>query len=332
MALVEWQEHVRRGDAGWWRPLLWVGSSALVGTVIAARQWRHVSRRDDALGQPWLWFALALRDLPWLAPAYVAATYALRHGVLALMGQSYRHEPWPQVFAYELPKYAVFYALFVAAVFGLRSHAALAAARWREAQQRALATQAQLTQLAQQIEPHFLFNALNTIAATVHSDPDLADALLTRLATLLRSATDLARQPEVPLRDELKLAEAYAAIMGQRFGDRVVLRFDVDPAATDCRVPSLVLQPLLENAFHHGVERRRETTHVTVRVACQADVLTLEVSDDAGVLPALPVDGVGLGNLRQRLQARHGDAAQLTLATRAGGGVVARMDLPCAGR
>ena len=106
------------------------------------------------------------------------------------------------------------------------------------------ALDAQLKLLHAQIEPHFLFNALNTIASTIHTDPNLADALLTKLAALLRAATELARQPETTLDEELRLLEAYAAIMRQRFAERVDVRFDIDDSARPCRVPTLLLQPL----------------------------------------------------------------------------------------
>jgi two-component system, LytTR family, sensor kinase len=235
------------------------------------------------------------------------------------------------VFRYEALKFSMFYLLFVAIVFGLRSHAALAAARLRLERERRLAQSAQLLQLAQQIEPHFLFNALNTIASTIHTDPALADTLLMRLAALLRAATDLARHPETTLADELTLLEAYASIMRERFAERVDIVFDIDPATHPCKVPSLLLQPLLENAFRHGVERRLAPTRIVVR-AHRADArLYLEVQDDAGELPPGPDVpwGVGLGNLQQRLLTRHGDSASLTLQRRDGGGVLARIELPC---
>ncbi|HSW05701.1 sensor histidine kinase [Aquabacterium sp.] len=329
---VELQDAWRHGDPSAWRPLLWVGSSFVMASLIAWPQWRRAWRLDAQLTRPWRWFWATLRTLPLLAPAFVTGVYALRHGVFALLGQTYRHETWPVVFGYEMLKFGMFYLLFVAVVFGIRSHAALSQARIGLEQERRLAQQAQLLQLAQQIEPHFLFNALNTIASTIHSNPDLADHLLTRLAALLRAATDLARQPETTLDEELRLLDAYAAIMCQRFADRVTLRFDIEPAARACRVPTLLLQPLLENAFRHGVERRPGPCHIRVSASRQGERLQLAVADDAGTLPpscAMPAWGVGLSNLQQRLQARHGDAATLTLTARDGGGVQARIELPC---
>jgi two-component system, LytTR family, sensor kinase len=324
------QDHLRQGGTELWKPLLWEGSSFVVASAIVWVQWRRASRLDHMLARPWRWFALGLQWLPLAAPLFVALVYALRHGVYALLGQSYVHEAWGAVFRYEMLKFSVFYLLFVAVFFGIRSHAALSNARIHLERERRLAQQAQLLQLTQQIEPHFLFNALNTIASTIHTDPELADTLLTRLAALLRAATDLARSPETSLDEELRLLEGYAAIMRQRFAERVEVRFEIDPAARACRVPTLLLQPLLENAFRHGVERRPQHTTIVVRAARDPQRLLLEVQDDGGELAPEPVFGVGLSNLRQRLQARYGEQATLALRARASGGVVARIELPCA--
>ncbi len=323
------QDHLRQGGTELWKPVLWEGTSCAVASAIVWAQWRRAARGDHLLAQPWRWFAHSLQWLPLAAPLFVVAVYALRHGVYALIGQTYVHDAWGVVFRYEMLKFAVFYLLFVAIFFGIRSHAALSNARIRLERERGLARQAQLLQLTQQIEPHFLFNALNTIASTIHTDPGLADALLIQLAALLRAATDLARKPETTLDEELRLLEAYAAIMRQRFAERADLRFQINPAARACRVPTLVLQPLLENAFRHGVERRSQRTTIVVRAECDAHRLRLEVQDDAGQLAAEPRFGVGLENLRQRLLTRYGDGATLVLRALDAGGVVARIELPC---
>ena len=329
MITIGVQDHLRQGGTTLWKPLLWEGSSLLVASLIGALQWRRVARHDALLNRPWRWFWLRLRWLPLIAPAFVCAVYALRHAVHAALGSPYPHDPWPVVLRYETLKFSIFYLLFVAVVFGLRSHAALTQARWRLERESRLAKSAQLLQLAQQIEPHFLFNALNTIASTVHTDPDLADSLLTRLAALLRAATDLARRPESALCDELALLEAYAAIMRERFADRVEIVFEFDPAAQSCLVPTLLLQPLLENAFRHGVERRLQPTRIVVRTRRAGARLSLEVEDDAGELHGTPTPGVGLANLQQRLVARHGADAAFSLQPRPHGGVLARIELPC---
>jgi len=326
---IETQDFIRQGGTALWKPLLWEGSSFVVATVIALWQWRRIARLDRLASAPWRWFAQALKWLPAIAPVFVCAVYAIRHAAYALAGLEYRHDPWPAVFAYEMLKFGAFWLMFVAIFFGIRSHAALAAARVRVQRERALAQQARLLQLAQQLEPHFLFNALNTIASTIHDDPGLAETLLTKLASLLRAATDLGGDAQTTLDEELRLLESYGAIVLARFGDRASLAFDVDPAARPCRVPAFVLQPLLENAFRHGVEAKPGPAAVVVSARVDGDRLRLAVDDDAGVLPADLVPGVGLANLRERLAARHGDRASLSVQARAGGGVAARVELPC---
>lgn len=316
-------------EAGWWPPLLWEGSSCLVTSAMMAAGWPQLRRLDARLHQPRRWFAAALLPLPLLAPIFVAVVYALRHAAYAALGETYRHDPWGPLFVAESLRFAIFYGLFVAVLFGMRSHAQLAAERLRAEQALALQQRAQLLQLAQQIEPHFLFNALNTIAATVHEDADRADALITRLAALLRAATDLARHPMATLDEELALLEAYAAIMLERFGERVQLDWAIAPDTRGCRVPTLALQPLLENAFRHGVERRGGPVRLRVSARRDGDRLRLVVSDDAGELPPEATDGVGLSNLRQRLAAAYGPAATLRLQPRDGGGVESTLELPC---
>jgi two-component system LytT family sensor kinase len=330
MILVAVQDHLRDGGHDLWRPLVSEGSSMLVATAVALAQWRLARRLDGLLDQPLRWFAHVFAWLPGMVLFFIAAAYGLRHGVYGMAGRAYEHEPWTDVVVYETIKFSVFYLLFTTVHFGLRSYLAWSGERLRAERHLALSRQAQLLQLTQQIQPHFLFNALNTVSSLIHTDPDLADALLTRLATLLRAATDAAQRPQQPLADELTLLEAYAAIMSERFADRVRVHWDVADAARRCPVPTLGLQPLLENCFRHVVEPRRAMTEIVIRAACQAGRVVIEVADDGGVLAGPARFGIGLGNLRQRLQALHGDEARLSLDDRPGGGVVARMELPCA--
>jgi LytS/YehU family sensor histidine kinase len=262
--------------------------------------------------------------LPLLAPLFVIAVYAIRHGVVFAFGQTYNHPPWGSVFLYECTKFALFYTLFIAAVFGLRTHIALA-------EQRARTQAAQLAQLTQQLEPHFLFNALNTVATTIHSNPDLADSMLTRLAALLRATTDLTRKPTCTLDEELKLLEGYTAIMCERFADRVTLLHEVDAEARACRVPTLSVQPLVENAFRHGVERSSEPTRLVLRALRRADRVRIELEQSRGRVDDTAASGVGIGTLRQRLAALHGARAQVGLDALPGGGVRAWFELPAVG-
>jgi LytS/YehU family sensor histidine kinase len=262
--------------------------------------------------------------------AFVGAMYVLRLALHSLGGEPFRSGLQVELLTYEVAKFVLYYTLLGGIQFGLRSYRAWATERLRTEQQSRLAQQAQLAQLTQQLQPHFLFNALNTVSSLIHSDPDMADALLTRLATLLRAATDASQRPEQSLADELTLLRAYADIMTQRFADRVEIRWELDAEAGPCKVPTLGLQPLLENCFRHVVERRRGLTHLAVRTACSEGRLRVEIEDD-GDLQAMPSKrGVGLGNLERRLGSLHGAHASLTFQPRPGGGLIARVELPCA--
>ena len=325
------QDYLHRGGTELWEPLLWEGCSFVIASAVVSVQWRLSQRQDALLIQPWRWFLHnSLIWLPLAAPGSIALIYLLRRTLYILLGKTYLHDTWDVIFRYEILKFSVFYLLFSAVIFGIRSHTVLSETRIRLERQRRLVQEAQLLQLTQQLAPHFLFNALNTIASTIHTDPELADNLLMRLATMLRAATDLARKPETPLDEEIRVLEGYAAIMRQRFAERVTLMFEIDPQSRNCRVPTLIMQPLLENAFRHGVESHREMTRIWVRTYRHDQHLCLEVENDTAELPAELLPGVGLSNLQQRLQTLYGDQASLKLAAREGGGVLARIELPCA--
>jgi hypothetical protein len=330
MFVLGTQEYLWQGGRQLWRPLVDYGTAALAGTALAAVQMKRSRRFDDLLGRPMRWFVRMWAWMPLQMVAFVATMYVLRLGLYALMGAPFRHGRWSEVLAYEAAKFTLFYALLGGIQFGLRSYKAWATERLRAEQQARLAQQAQLAQLTQQLQPHFLFNALNTVSSLIHTDPDMADALLTRLATLLRAATDASQRPEHRLTDELTLLHAYADIMTRRFADRVEIRWEIDADAGRCSVPTLGLQPLLENCFRHVVERRRGRTLVLVRATHAAGKLRVEVEDDGDLQIVPGTRGVGLGNLERRLQSLHGTQASLTLRPRPGGGLVARVELPCA--
>ena len=330
MVLVGVQEQLFNGLAGLgWRVADEVMAMA-VASAIAIHRWRAGPRFDGLLEQPARWFAQALRWLPLAALGFVAVLYGWRHAMRALFGLSYEHAAWPAIIGYESFKFAVFYGLFTAVQFGLRSRHALAAERLRAERLQRLAADARLAQLTQQMQPHFLFNALNTIASLVHSDAAAADAALVRLSTLLRAATDAAARPQHALADELRLARAYAELMTQRYGDRVQLRWHDDASAATCPVPALALQTLIENCFVHAVEKRRATTHIDIGLLRVGNQLQITVADDGGMLASDWRPGVGIANLRERLHALHGAAATLELEANSGS-VLARLTLPCPG-
>ena len=330
MLLVGIQDEARQGMRDVWRPYVDYGTAAFMATGVALWKIRQARGTDLALRRPLRWLAWQVAETLPLLLVYVGALYGLRLGIYALAGSHYRHAPWAEVLLYEGAKFLIFYGLFIGIHFGLRSYQGWHAERLRTAQQASLARQAQLLQLTQQLHPHFLFNALNTVSSLIHSDPDMADNLLTRFATLLRAAMDAGGRPTHPLADELKLLEAYAQIMTQRFVGRASVEWQIDAQAQHCELPTFGLQPLLENCFRHAVEQRAAPTRIVVRARCQAGALCIEVENDGAPLDGSPLRfGVGLNNLQQRLQALHGERARLSLQPRAGGGLLARVELPC---
>jgi two-component system, LytTR family, sensor kinase len=330
MAWVSAQDHWRGGGTAAWRPVVNEGTSMLTASALLLLQWWRARQLDRWLAHPLQWFARLVVWLPLVGPLFVVLNFSLRAIVFGLAGQPYSHEPWGEAMLYELPKFVIYFGLFAGVQFGARSYRAWHVERLRAERLSGLTQQAKLAQLTQQLQPHFLFNALNTISALIHSDPDRADALLGRLAALLRAATDAAQRPEQSLADELALVRAYAEIMLERFGDRARIAWQIDEAALRCRVPTLALQVLLENVFKHAVEKRRAPTAISVSAQVGAGQLRLAVQDDGGALLQAPVFGVGLGNLRQRLVGLHGDAAGLSLSQVDGGGALAELWLPCA--
>lgn len=333
MVLVAVEDYRRDGGSAYWQPVLWEGSSALVATLLLYLQRRHGARFDHLIATPWRWFALQASMLPLYWIVFVPSVFGIRHAVYALAGASYDHEAWPQVFVYESMKLTVFIGLFTLIGFGLLSYRELLGARLREEQAASLLREARLHLLSRQMQPHFLFNALNTISSLMHTDVARADATLVQLADLLRAALALGERGQVSLAEELRLARAYAGVMEERFDGRAQVHWRIDEHALPVQLPAMSVQPLLENVFKHTVERQRAPTCITVSAACEDRELVLRIDDDRGVLagePERPGPGLGLSNLRARLEALHGARASLSLSQLAPAGVRTELRLPCA--
>ncbi|MFC3269231.1 sensor histidine kinase [Vulcaniibacterium thermophilum] len=212
-------------------------------------------------------------------------------------------------------------------------HALVYAQRSRARERQAQALQEQLTRarldaLSAQLNPHFLFNALNSIAEMVHHDVDAADRMLVQLGGLLRHSLAATRQQHTSLREELGIVDCYIGIEQVRLGDRLRFRREVAPEVLHAQVPRLMLQPLVENAITHAVAHRDAPSTVAVRAARDGDRLVLEVLDDGAGAPPRPGFGVGLANTRARLECLYGQAQALDIATLPGGGTRVRVSLP----
>jgi len=190
--------------------------------------------------------------------------------------------------------------------------------------------EARLQALLRQLKPHFLFNTLNGIASLMHSDVNAADRMLVRLAELLRLTMSHPGQPLTRLKDEITFIEKYLEIERIRFRNRLSVTFDVDPAALDAQVPSLLLQPLVENAIRHGIEPHARPGRIELAVHNGAGSVILTVRDNGAGEPAggFTREGIGLGNTRARLRELYGDRHRFELANHPDGGLIVRVTLP----
>jgi len=200
---------------------------------------------------------------------------------------------------------------------------------YRESRERELeTTRLALENLRAQLQPHFLFNTLQSISTLIHRDAAAADRMLTDLSELLRLSLRSSASQEVPLREELGFLDRYLDIMRVRFGDRLRILVDAAGDVRDALVPSLVLQPIVENAITHGMADRPDVGHVSVRARRNGPALWLEVSDDGPGLaaPAGNGNGIGLANTRERVARLYGTSGSVDFLTDRG--LTVRISIP----
>jgi len=199
----------------------------------------------------------------------------------------------------------------------------------RASQLEARLSEARLDALKMQLRPHFLFNTLNSISALMYVDVDAADRMITRLGDFLRLTIESDGQQLIPLRQELEFIRRYLEIEQIRFEDRLGVEYDVDAGLMDALVPSLVLQPLVENAIHHGIAPREQGGRVTIRASAAGGRLMLAVEDDGcGVDVGQEHVRIGLGSTRARLEQLYGGAFELHHGSGEHGGFVAMVVIP----
>ena len=187
--------------------------------------------------------------------------------------------------------------------------------------------------LRMQLQPHFLFNTLNTVAELVHTDPDTADQMITRLGRLLRLSLDHAGHQVVPLRQEIDFLRMYVEIEQVRFQDRLQIVWDLAADTLDAAVPTLLWHPVLENAIRHGVTPLAGRGRIVIASFRHGEDLVLEIRDNGRGLPVggISREGVGLRNIRERVDQLYGSRARFTLEPALGGGTVATLRLPYSG-
>ncbi|HUE43581.1 MAG TPA: histidine kinase [Candidatus Sulfotelmatobacter sp.] len=193
--------------------------------------------------------------------------------------------------------------------------------------------EAQLENLRLQLQPHFLFNTLNTISSVMYEDIKAADLMLTQLSDLLRLTLRASRTHEIPLADELQITRLYLDLMQKRYEEKLRVNYSIDTALNDSLVPQLVLQPLLENSLRHGMKASGEAIDISIAAHRDNGSLILSISDTGVGLGASDPSavlgrGVGLSNIRDRLAQLYGDAQNFSIANRPSGGAQVTLRLP----
>ena len=209
----------------------------------------------------------------------------------------------------------------------IRAHRLMRERELQAAQLESRLAQAQNQALRMQLQPHFLFNTLNSISALIHSDGEAADQMLTRLADLLRMTLDSGTSQEISLRQELAFIEGYLSIERVRFQDRLKVRFEVPPDCMDARVPSFLLQPLVENAIKHGVAGLARASTIEIRARRDGEWLQLEVKDDGKGFDK-GRQGIGTTNTTNRLRLLYKERQKFTLLSEPGNGTTAQVRIP----
>ena len=208
------------------------------------------------------------------------------------------------------------YLLAVALFYVLLAQESSREAEKREAEARVLARDAELRALKAQVNPHFLFNSLHSISALTSSDPKRAREMCIALADFLRQTLGLGEKALIPLQEELTLIHSFLAVEKIRFGKRLQMEEEVDQEVLDCMVPPLILQPLVENAVAHGVANLTEGGWIRLNANYRAESAAVAISVDNNFDPETPGrrrNGVGLANVRQRLDTRYGKNASFSV-------------------
>lgn len=251
----------------------------------------------------------------------------LRKLVYAMAGELYE---FGNIFIgafYELQKDLITYLVILLALFTVREFRVRRAGELRAKELAVELSEARLRHLTAQIDPHFLFNALNAISNRMHEDIDAADRMISQLGDLLRAAYETDDSLLVPLGRELGWLRGYAAMMAERFRGHLAFDIEVDPGIETLRVPRLLLQPIVENAIRHGLKDSQGW--LKVQVHRSGSDLRYIVSDDGVGLPEKPLErGTGLSNIARRLELLFPDNHELSFGSRQPHGAVVSVRFP----
>jgi len=305
-------------------PFVWETSSVLViMALVPAVAWVENRFRIDSKPRGRI-VAIHLASAVGFSIVHVAGMVAIRKLVL------FGHYDFGNVLVqgfYELQKDVITYGLILVVLFAMREFRVRRAGELRARELAAELNEARLQHLTAQIEPHFLFNALNAISNRMREDVDAADRMISNLGDLLRAAYDSDNHTHVPLSRELEWLRGYAAMMGERFRGQLNFELEVEPSLESITVPRLLLQPIVENAFRHGLAEGRGT--LSVKVQRTGTRLRYTVSDDGVGLRSGKIHaGTGLSNVSRRLELLFGGDHELLFSNREPHGTVVTIAFP----
>lgn len=355
-----------KGAHGWaLAALIWLGIALFDGLETVT------SMREQGMHHQWtaLFIAVVLTWLPWALatplivrmgrkypPLKLRATAGwVKHGAVVAgmtlitsawtalvdvtlnpMVPDYESGPFGRVFRMKVEtnilEALLLYTFVLTISTVLDSQARLAQQETEKAQLNEQLSKAQLEAVQRQIEPHFLFNTLNAIAGLVREERnDAAVSMIAGLSELLRRSLERSQAQQVPLDEELDFLEKYLAIQKARFAERLRVSVEIPKELVRAQVPSLLLQPIVENAVKHGISKRAQGGAIRVSAARENGSLRLSIYNDG---PALPADweqtrsGIGMANMRTRLQALYGAGFELQMRNQTPGGVEVLVSLP----
>jgi two-component system LytT family sensor kinase len=356
---VEYDPHSMARTRSSERSYSWVWVAALCACLGILDATHNVfAMRHEGMHHSWvkMFFALGLAWFPWVLATPIVVNWARRYPLVwkpagawlvhlaALLaidivvaawaaGLEVLLQPWMPDFATRpflvtwslkisggLVPTLILYAVILAVTYVLDSGARAAAQRTDTARLNEQLSYAQLNALQRQIEPHFIFNTLNSISGLVRERKnDAAVNMVVALSDFLRRVATNHNEPQARLAEEVEFAEKYLQIQAMRFGDRLKLQIQIPGELAEARVPSLILQPLVENAINHGIAKRAQGGEVRIEASrlggSSGDMLLLSVYNDGPLLDdgRSVKDGIGLSNLRTRCKLLYGENFQLRL-------------------
>jgi two-component system, LytTR family, sensor kinase len=348
------------------RPLLVTGFGLLIGLFLGTIYAVHLHfMGDEGKPVPWLWafadygafwlsWGLLSGPIAWLvykfpiggnrrrnifyhlaaslviSPLHSTSCYLVMYTMIPK--HSPMHSSWHAFVSYVFLRGIIYYWLIAAGMHALDYY--------RQYQERSLAASQLEAQLAQtklhllktQLHPHFIFNTLNSISALLHEDIEQADLMIERLGDFLRLTLEHSTAQEVTLREELEFLNCYLSIEQIRLQERLVIAIDVEPHSLDARVPSLILQPIVENAVRHGIAPRTSAGRLEIQARHHRSVLELTVRDNGPGLTPSPNGkagkGIGLAITRARLERLYGVHHRLELVNVPEGGLLVTLEIP----